>query len=95
MVKSFCDGSVCSMSETRACKALSYLLHYFLTGRSVSGPMNKQTETTITVLAAFFVLLSAMFDVRITLILAIVFLVALTIYHSIQAGKQHGNSDEI
>jgi L-asparagine transporter-like permease len=57
--------------------------------------MNKQTETTITVLAAVFVLLSAMFDVRITLMLAIIFLVALTIYHSIQARKHHGNTDEI
>jgi Ca2+/Na+ antiporter len=57
--------------------------------------MNKQTETTITVLAALFVLFSAMFDVRITLMLAIIFLFALTIYHSIQAGKQHGNTNEI
>jgi hypothetical protein len=57
--------------------------------------MNKQTEATITVLAAFFVLLSAMLDVRITLMLAIIFLVALTISHSIQAGKHHGNTDAI
>jgi len=51
--------------------------------------MNKRIETTITILAAFFVLLSAMFYVRITLVLAIIFLIALTIYHSIQTGKRH------
>jgi hypothetical protein len=51
--------------------------------------MNKQIETTIGILAALFVLLSAMFDVRITLVLAIIFLIALTIYHSIQIGKRH------
>jgi hypothetical protein len=53
-----------------------------------SATMNKRIETTITILAAFFVLLSAMFDVRITLVLAIIFLIALTIYHSIQTGKR-------
>lgn len=50
--------------------------------------MNKQIETTIGILAALFVLLSAMFDVRMTLVLAIIFLIALTIYHSIQTGKR-------
>jgi hypothetical protein len=54
-----------------------------------SATMNKRIETTIAILAAFFVLLSAMFDVRITLVLAIIFLIALTIYHSIQIGKRH------
>jgi hypothetical protein len=51
--------------------------------------MNKQIETTIGILAALFVLLSASFDVQITLVLAIIFLIALTIYHSIQTGKRH------
>ena len=51
--------------------------------------MNGRTESTINLLAALFVLLSAMFDVRMTLVLAIIFLIALTIYHSIQAGKRH------
>jgi hypothetical protein len=52
-------------------------------------PTNKRTETMITILAALFVLFSAMFDVRMTLVIAIVFLAALAIYHSIQAKKKH------
>ncbi len=51
--------------------------------------MSKQIETTIGILAALFVLLSALFDVRVTLGLAIIFLIALTIYHSIQTGTRH------
>ncbi len=51
--------------------------------------MNRRTESTINILAALFVLLSAMFDVRITLVLAIIFLTALTIYYSTQAGKRN------
>jgi hypothetical protein len=51
--------------------------------------MNKRIETTIAILAALFVLLSAMFDVRMTLVLAIIFLSALTSYHAIQIGKRH------
>ena len=51
--------------------------------------MNKHIETTIGILAALLVLLSAMIDVRMTLVLAIILLTALTIYHSLQTGKRH------
>jgi hypothetical protein len=57
--------------------------------------VNRRTESTINILAALFVLLSAMFDVRITLVLAIIFLIALTGYHALQLRGKHrhtGNS---
>ena len=50
--------------------------------------MNTHIETTIGILAALFVLFSAMFDVRMTLVLAIIFLIALTISHALQTGKR-------
>jgi len=42
--------------------------------------MNEKTEATISIIAAFFVLVSAMFDPRISAGLAVAFLVALAVY---------------
>ncbi len=42
--------------------------------------MNEKTEATLSIIAALLVLLSAMFDPRISAGLAVVFLVALAVY---------------
>jgi hypothetical protein len=42
--------------------------------------MNEKTEATISIIAALLVLFSAMFDPRISVGLAVVFLVALAVY---------------
>lgn len=42
--------------------------------------MNNQTEGTISILAALFVLFSAMLDPRVSIALAVAFLVLLAIY---------------
>jgi hypothetical protein len=42
--------------------------------------MNNKTEATISIVAAIFVLFSAMFDPRISAGLAVVFLAALAVY---------------
>ena len=42
--------------------------------------MNDKTEATLSILAAIFVLFSAMFDPRISAGLAVIFLAALAVY---------------
>jgi len=49
-------------------------------GREYKVEMSNKTEGIIAILAAFFVLLSAMFDPRISAGLAVVFLVVLAAY---------------
>jgi hypothetical protein len=43
-------------------------------------PVNNKTEGTISILAALFVLFSAMLDPRVSVVLAVVFLIGLAIY---------------
>jgi hypothetical protein len=46
--------------------------------------MNSRTEGTIAIIAAFFVLLSALWDARISAAIAVVALAALGIYRFVQ-----------
>ena len=52
--------------------------------------MSNKTEGMIAILAAFFVLLSAMFDPRISAGLAVVFLVVLAAYKLYQSRMKRG-----
>ena len=49
--------------------------------------MNAKTEGTLAIIAAIFVLLSAMWDARISLGIAVVALVALGVYRFVQVKK--------
>ena len=49
--------------------------------------MNARTEGTLAILAALLVLFSAMWDARISAIVAVVALVALGVYNFVQKGQ--------
>jgi hypothetical protein len=50
--------------------------------------MNKKTEGTIAIVAALVVLFSAMWDPRISVVVAVVALVALGVYRFVQKDRQ-------
>ena len=49
--------------------------------------MNARTEGTIAIVVALFVLLSAMWDPRISVVVSVVALAALGVYKLVQKGK--------
>lgn len=50
--------------------------------------MNEKTEATISILAALFVLFSAMLDPKVSVVLAVIFLVALAVYKFTRPARQ-------
>ena len=50
--------------------------------------MNAKTEATISILAAMFVLFSAMLDPRVSVALSVVFLVAFAVYKLTRSARQ-------
>jgi hypothetical protein len=50
--------------------------------------MNEKTEATISILAALFVLFSAMLDPRVSVVLSVIFLVAFAVYKFTRPARQ-------
>ena len=50
--------------------------------------MNEKTEATISILAALFVLFSAMLDPRVSVVLSVIFLVAFAVYKFARPARQ-------